>query len=235
MASVVVPIAENLQNLMAKIREMATTAGRDADAVNLLAVSKTFGIDAINVASSAGQIHFGENYLQEAVDKTEARPDLAWHFIGAIQSNKTRQIAQHFDWVHTLASEKVARRLHDQRDPDKGPIHTFVQVNISGEASKAGVAPAEVSKLIETCLAYDRLDLVGLMAIPERTDDVGEQRRIFHAMQTLRQEIQYQYSLAGFTELSMGMSHDFEAAIREGATWIRIGTGIFGERAPKTT
>jgi pyridoxal phosphate enzyme (YggS family) len=196
----------------------------------LLAVSKTFGADAVRAAYAAGQREFGENYVQEAMQKIAALSDLplVWHFIGPIQSNKTRAIAEHFDWVHTVAREKIALRLAEARPAGRGPLDVCLQVNVSGEASKSGVAPEEVRPLAEAVRALPRLRLRGLMAIPEPGGDVALQRR---RCADLRQLLA-QLNSAGFglDTLSMGMSQDLEAAVTEGATIVRIGTAIFGER-----
>jgi len=216
------------------IAAAADEARRPRDSVRLLAVSKTFGPDAVIEAAQAGQRAFGENYVQEGVDKVRAvavaLPDLPleWHFIGPIQSNKTRPIAEHFDWVHTVEREKIAQRLAEQRPPEKDPLHVCLQVNISGEASKSGVAPADVAALARSVAALPQLRLRGLMAIPEPTDDFTEQRAAFAALRTLYDALREQ----GFAldTLSMGMSADLRAAVLEGATIVRVGSAIFGAR-----
>jgi pyridoxal phosphate enzyme (YggS family) len=227
-------ISQNLQAVRERIAGAARAAGRAADAVALLAVSKTFGPDAVIEAALAGQRAFGENYLQEALDKIAAvrtaRPDLLleWHFIGPIQSNKTRPIAEHFDWVHSVDREKIAHRLSEQRPAQLPPLNICLQVNISGEASKSGVAPEEVLALARSVAAMPRLRLRGLMAIPEPAADVEQQREPFRDLRELQRQVQ----AAGIPldTLSMGMSADLDAAVQEGATIVRIGTAIFGQR-----
>ncbi len=227
-------IAENLQQVRQSIADAAHRAGRDPAGVQLLAVSKTFGADAVIAAADAGQRAFGENYLQEAVDKIAQvkalRPDLAleWHFIGPIQSNKTRPVAEHFDWVHAVDREKIARRLSEQRPAHLPPLNICLQVNVSGEDSKSGVAPEELPALAQAVAALPNLRLRGLMAIPEPADDYEAQRKPF----ALLRELQAQLSAQGIATdtLSMGMSADMAAAIAEGATIVRIGTAIFGKR-----
>ena len=200
----------------------------------LLAVSKTFSAEAVIQAADAGQVAFGENYLQEALDKQQAvqtlRPDLAleWHFIGPIQSNKTRPLAEHFAWAHAVDREKIARRLSEQRPPDLPPLNICLQVNVSGEDSKSGVAPDEVLALAHVVATLPGLQLRGLMAIPEPADDIESQRKPFALLRALQQQL----TDAGILTdtLSMGMSADMDAAIVEGATIVRIGTAIFGKR-----
>ena len=228
------PISQNLQAVQERIDAAARAALRAPQSVMLLAVSKTFGHDAVIDAAEAGQRTFGENYLQEALDKMAAvraaRPDLLleWHFIGPIQSNKTRPIAEHFDWVHSVDREKIARRLSEQRPAHLPPLNVCLQVNISGEASKSGVALEEVAQLAQQVAAMPHLKLRGLMAIPEPADDPDQQRTPLRRMRELLASLQAQ-GLALDT-LSMGMSSDLEAAVAEGATIVRIGTAIFGQR-----
>ncbi len=202
--------------------------------MSLLAVSKTFGPDAVITAADAGQRAFGENYLQEALDKQQAvaarRPDLDldWHFIGPIQSNKTRPLAEHFNWAHAVDREKIARRLSEQRPADLPPLNICLQVNVSGEASKSGVAPADLPALAQAVAALPRLRLRGLMAIPEPAQDIEAQRKPFAQLRALQQQLR---AIGIDTDtLSMGMSADMPAAIAEGATIVRIGTAIFGQR-----
>jgi hypothetical protein len=217
-----------------RIDAAAHAALRDPQDVLLLAVSKTFGADAVLEAAAAGQRAFGENYLQEALDKIaavrEAQPGLLleWHFIGPIQSNKTRPIAENFDWVHSVEREKIARRLSEQRPAHLPPLNVCLQVNISGEASKSGVAPEEVAALAREVAGMPNLKLRGLMAIPEPEEDIERQRAPLRKMRELFASLQAQ-GLALDT-LSMGMSSDLEAAVAEGATIVRIGTAIFGQR-----
>ncbi|MBE0619474.1 MAG: YggS family pyridoxal phosphate-dependent enzyme [Burkholderiales bacterium] len=223
-------IASNLQVVRARIAAAAQAAGRDPGDIALLAVSKTFAAGEVRAAHAAGQREFGENYVQEAMAKIvelSALP-LIWHFIGPIQSNKTRAIAEHFDWVHTVAREKIAQRLAEARPVEKDPLDVCLQVNLGGEQSKSGVAPEAVRALAEAVRALPRLRLRGLMAIPEPGGDISLQRRRFAALRLLLEQL----NAAGFglDTLSMGMSQDLEAAVMEGATIVRIGTAIFGER-----
>jgi pyridoxal phosphate enzyme (YggS family) len=223
-------IESNLQVVRARIAAAARAAGREAGAIALLAVSKTFAVDAVRAALAAGQCEFGENYVQEAVEKIAvlAPLGLKWHFIGPIQSNKTRTIAEHFDWVHSVARENIASRLSQARPERLGPLDICLQVNVSGEASKSGVQPAEVRSLAEAVRTMPRLRLRGLMAVPEPSEVVELQRRRFGELRMLLGQL----NAAGFglDTLSMGMSQDLEAAVTEGATIVRVGTAIFGER-----
>jgi pyridoxal phosphate enzyme (YggS family) len=229
-------IAQNLQAVIATIVAAEREAGRPEGAVQLLAVSKTFGPEAVLQAVQAGQRAFGENYLQEGLDKIRAlaaatpTPDqvLEWHFIGPIQSNKTRPIAEHFDWVHTVEREKIATRLSEQRPAGLAPLNICLQVNISGEASKSGAAPDEVAALARAVAGLPRLRLRGLMAIPEPEDDVEQQRAAFRRVRELYELLRGE-GLALDT-LSMGMSGDMRAAVLEGATIVRVGSAIFGAR-----
>ncbi|MDT8404612.1 YggS family pyridoxal phosphate-dependent enzyme [Sulfuriflexus sp.] len=223
-------ITSRLEAVKQRIEKAASACGRDPATVRLLAVSKTRPAADIRAAQAAGQRAFGENYLQDALPKIVelAGAGLEWHFIGAIQSNKTRDIAEHFDWVHTVDREKIARRLDGQRPAGMAPLNICLQVNISGEASKAGVSPAKVLPLARAVAGLPRLRLRGLMAIPAATADVEAQRAAFRALR----EIHEQLVAEGFDldTLSMGMSDDLEAAIAEGSTLVRIGTAIFGAR-----
>ena len=227
-------IPANLQAVQQAIASAAQAAGREPGSILLLAVSKTFGADAVIAAADAGQRAFGENYLQEAVDKIEAvrqlRPDLqlAWHFIGPLQSNKTRPVAEHFDWVHAVDREKIAQRLSDQRPAHLTPLNICLQVNVSGEASKSGVTPAELPALAHAVNSMPHLKLRGLMAIPEPAQTEAEQRVPFAQLRLLQQQL----AAEGIPTdtLSMGMSADMGAAIAEGANIVRIGTAIFGKR-----
>lgn len=228
------PISQNLQAVRERIAAAARTALRAPQSVTLLAVSKTFGAEAVIEAADAGQRAFGENYLQEALDKMEAlraaRPDLAleWHFIGPIQSNKTRPIAEHFDWVHSVEREKIAQRLSEQRPAHLPPLNICLQVNISGEATKSGASSEEAIALAKKVAGLPRLKLRGLMAIPEPAADIESQRVPLRQLRLLLEDMRAQ-GLALDT-LSMGMSADLDAAIAEGATIVRIGTAIFGQR-----
>lgn len=221
-------IAKNIAKVATRIREAAQAAGRAPETVGLLAVSKTQPAAAIREAHEAGLLDFGENYLQEALEKQAELADLplVWHFIGPIQSNKTKPIAEHFDWVHSVDRLKIAQRLSDQRPAELPPLNICLQVNVSGEASKSGCSPKDVAELARTITALPRLRLRGLMAIPEPTDDPVEQHAAFARVRQLQQQIDAELDC-----LSMGMSQDLEAAIAEGATWVRIGTALFGARA----
>jgi pyridoxal phosphate enzyme (YggS family) len=227
-------IAENITKVRLALGQAAAEHGRNPASVNLLAVSKTFGAEAVIDAADVGQVAFGENYLQEALDKQHAvqalRPDLAleWHFIGPIQSNKTRPLAEHFAWAHAVDREKIARRLSEQRPPNLPPLNICLQVNVSGEDSKSGVAPTEVLALAQAVATLPGLQLRGLMAIPEPAEDFEGQRKPFALLRSLQQQL----TEAGIPTdtLSMGMSADMDAAIAEGATIVRIGTAIFGKR-----
>ena len=228
--------SDNLQGVEERIRRAVEAAQRAPGAVELIAVSKTFSAAAIVEAVRAGQRAFGENYVQEAVDKmTEvdalgvARP--AWHFIGPIQSNKTRTIAAHFDWVHGVDRLKIAERLSAQRDPAQGDLNVLIEVNLDGEASKSGIEPEAVAALARTIAALPNLRLRGLMAVPAPRADPAEQRAVFARLRALAESLR----AAGLPceHLSMGMSADFEAAIAEGATMVRIGSAIFGARQPR--
>ncbi|HJV53077.1 MAG TPA: YggS family pyridoxal phosphate-dependent enzyme [Noviherbaspirillum sp.] len=227
-------ISHNMQAVNGRIDAACRAALRNPQTVTLLAVSKTFGPEAVIEAGDAGQRAFGENYLQEALDKMAAvraaRPDLLleWHFIGPIQSNKTRPIAEHFDWVHSVDREKIAQRLSEQRPAHLPPLNVCLQVNISGEESKSGIAPDQVEELARMVAALPRLKLRGLMAIPEPVEDVEQQRAPLRQMRQLFESLR-EHGLALDT-LSMGMSADLEAAVAEGATIVRIGTAIFGKR-----
>jgi pyridoxal phosphate enzyme (YggS family) len=223
-------IPDNLQAVKARIAGAARAAGRDPAAVALLAVSKTHPPALIEEAFRAGQSAFGENYVQEALDKMTSLVQLPieWHLIGPLQSNKTRAVAERFQWVHTVDREKVARRLSEQRPQALPPLDVLLQVNVSGEASKSGVAPREVAALAKAVAGLPRLRLRGLMAVPEPTGDTGRQRASFREVRELYESLK-RAGLALDT-LSMGMTADMESAIAEGSTMVRIGTAIFGER-----
>ncbi|NUU04383.1 YggS family pyridoxal phosphate-dependent enzyme [Herbaspirillum robiniae] len=227
-------ITKNLQHVQHQIAASAERARRAPSSIQLLAVSKTFGEDAVREAVQAGQFAFGENYLQEALEKIAALKSpapaarLEWHFIGPIQSNKTRPIAEQFDWVHSVDREKIARRLSEQRPAELGPLNVCLQVNISGEASKSGLTPQELPEVAAQVAQLPHIRLRGLMAIPEPTEDVARQHQAFAAVRAL-----YESLRAGglaLDTLSMGMSADLEAAVAEGATIVRIGSAIFGAR-----
>ncbi|AMW80964.1 YggS family pyridoxal phosphate-dependent enzyme [Pseudomonas yamanorum] len=220
-------IADNISLVSERIRAAAQASQRDADSVHLLAVSKTKPAQAVREAYAAGLRDFGENYLQEALGKQAELTDLplSWHFIGPIQSNKTRAIAENFAWVHSVDRLKIAQRLSEQRPADLPPLNICIQVNVSGEASKSGCTPADLPALAEAISALPRLKLRGLMAIPEPTDDRAEQDAAFATVRDLQASLNL-----GLDTLSMGMSHDLESAIAQGATWVRIGTALFGAR-----
>ncbi|UCV18704.1 YggS family pyridoxal phosphate-dependent enzyme [Ferribacterium limneticum] len=223
-------IADNLQAVQARISDAAVLAGRSPESIRLLAVSKTWPLASVIEAADAGQRAFGENYVQEGVDKVAATAglNLEWHFIGPLQSNKSRAVAEHFDWVHSIERLKIAERLSAQRPANLPPLQVCVQVNVSGEASKSGCAPDEALDLCRAVASLPGLQLRGLMAIPEPTDDPAAQRAPFRQVREIYDHIR----AAGIPldTLSMGMSHDLEAAVAEGATIVRIGTAIFGER-----
>ena len=226
-------IALNLQAVTTRIERAAIAAGRQPSQVSLLAVSKTFPASYIEAAIEAGQSAFGESYVQEAVKKiTQIRRAAEWHFIGPIQSNKTAQIAECFSWVHSIERQKIAVRLNDARPADLPPLDVCIQVNVSGEASKSGVAPGEERALARTIAGLPRLRLRGLMAIPEPTDDVALRHRRFAEVRRLKDALRDEGH--ALDTLSMGMSDDLEAAIAEGATIVRVGTAIFGSRSRTT-
>ncbi|MFN3356298.1 MAG: YggS family pyridoxal phosphate-dependent enzyme [Pseudomonas sp.] len=220
-------IADNIGQVSQRIRAAADAVGRDANSIHLLAVSKTKPAQAVREAYAAGMCDFGENYLQEALGKQAELTDLplSWHFIGPIQSNKTRAIAEHFAWVHSVDRLKIAQRLSEQRPADLPPLNICIQVNVSGEASKSGCTPADLPALANAISVLPRLKLRGLMAIPEPTDDRAEQDAAFATVRDLQASLNLPLDT-----LSMGMSHDLESAIAQGATWVRIGTALFGAR-----
>jgi pyridoxal phosphate enzyme (YggS family) len=225
-------ILSNIQQVRARIARACDAAQRPVQSVTLLCVSKTFGPDAVREAHAAGERCFGENYVQEALDKIAAladrRAELEWHLIGPLQSNKTRVVAEAFDWVHTIDRLKLAERLSAQRPEGLPPLQVCLQVNISGEASKSGVAPADLPALAHAVAALPRLQLRGLMAIPEPAGDLAAQRRPHRALRERLEALRAE-GLALDT-LSMGMSADLEAAVLEGTTIVRVGTAIFGAR-----
>ncbi len=223
-------IAVSLQAVHDRIARAALAAGRRAEEVTLIAVSKTVPSERIAEARRCGQRAFGENYVQEALAKIAVLRDLAleWHYIGPIQSNKTRAIAEHFHWVHSIDRIKIAERLAAARPAGMPPLEVCIQLNVSGESTKGGVAPGEEIALARAIAALPQLRLRGLMAIPEPSDDVALQRRRYASVRAAREAL----IAAGYTldTLSMGMSDDLEAAIAEGATMVRVGTAIFGAR-----
>lgn len=223
-------ILSNLQATREAVAKATIEAHRAVADVHLLAVSKTFPAEAVREAYQGGQRAFGENYLQEALDKQALLNDLPleWHFIGPIQSNKTRPIAEHFAWVHGVDRLKVAQRLSEQRPEDMPPLNICLQVNVSGEESKSGVALNEAAQLAQEIAQLPRLKLRGLMSIPAPASEESEQRAAFAKMRVLLAQLNERG--LSLDTLSMGMSHDFPAAIKEGATIVRIGTAIFGTR-----
>ena len=219
-----------IRRLQQAIRQLEQQHSRPEGAVRLLAVSKHHSAARIRQAALAGIRDFGENYLQEALAKQAAldEPGLRWHFIGPIQSNKTRGIAEHFDWVHSVARDKIAGRLNAQRPDSLPPLQVCVQVNLTNAAGKSGVPLPHTAALCRQLVRYPRLQLRGLMAIPEIHSGFAEQRRSFRQLGALLQQLQQEHP--ALDTLSMGMSNDFAAAIAEGATMVRIGTAIFGPR-----
>lgn len=224
-------ITENIDRLRCQIQRLEQQYGRSANSVSLLAVSKRHTAESIIEANQAGLDNFGENYLQEAIDKILKLQELGlnWHFIGPIQANKTRAIAKHFQWVHSVDRVKIAQRLSDQRDSNAPPLNICVQVNLSEEESKSGVTLNEAEALCDTVEKLPNLKLRGLMAIPAALDNINAQRQVFSLLASEFARLQPRYSQ--LDTLSMGMSNDFEAAIAEGSTLIRVGTSIFGPRS----
>ncbi len=221
-------IADGLAAVRRRLAEAERQAGRAAGSVGLVAVGKTWPAEALAEACRHGQRDFGENYLQEALAKQDALQglDIVWHFIGPIQSNKTKPLAERFQWVHGVDRLKIAQRLSEQRPAGLPPLNVCLQVNVSGEASKSGVALADLAGLAQAVAVLPRLKLRGLMAIPAPSEDFAEQRRAFRSVRQALEGL----GLEGLDTLSMGMSHDLEAAVLEGATLVRVGTAIFGER-----
>ena len=228
-----ISIADNLEKAGHRIREATLAAGRDPASVSLLAVSKKQPVERLREAAEQGQTAFGENYLQEALEKMTALADirgLSWHFIGPIQSNKTRDIARHFDWVHSVDRLKTARRLSEQRGAEQPPLNLCLQVNIDEEPTKSGVHPGETVALGTELAALPNVVLRGLMAIPDPGNSPEAQRKRFRALAALLDELRRSVDNEDLDTLSMGMSDDLELAIAEGATIVRIGTAIFGPR-----
>jgi pyridoxal phosphate enzyme (YggS family) len=227
-------IAGNLAEVLQALYKACARAGRPRGAVRLVAVSKTFPPEAVRAAAAAGQRAFGENYLQEALAKIDgvADPALEWHFIGPVQSNKTRDLATRFAWVHSVDRLKIAQRLSEQRPDGLPPLNVCVQVNVSGEASKSGCAAADAPELCAAIARLPRLRLRGLMAIPAAFDDPEAARPAFRALRELHRQIRAGGAVdaGSFDTLSMGMSGDFEVAVEEGATLVRVGSAIFGKR-----
>jgi pyridoxal phosphate enzyme (YggS family) len=228
-------IADRISIAQSRINQAAQNCSRSSGEISLLAVSKTKPISDIIAAYQAGQRQFGENYVQEGETKINALqldyPDIEWHFIGPLQSNKTKIVAEHFDWLHTLSRGKIAQRLHEQRPSDKSPLNVCIQVNISQEESKSGINSAnfaDVATLALTIASLPHLKLRGLMAIPTATDDVQLQQQEFSQLKQLFDQLKQQYP--SVDTLSMGMSGDMDIAIANGSTMVRIGSAIFGER-----
>lgn len=226
-------IAENLANVRQQLEESIKKADRNSAEVSLLAVSKTRAADELRAAYAQGQRHFGENYLQESLEKIHALADLdiCWHFIGPLQSNKTRAVAENFAWMHTVDRLKIAQRLSEQRPAHLPPLNICLQVNISREESKSGCLPEQLSELAAAVSELSGIRVRGLMAIPKASDNATEQQQAFAAMQQLFQGLQVDYP--AWDTLSMGMSGDMPIAVAEGATIVRIGTAIFGPRPSK--
>ncbi|OTP83354.1 YggS family pyridoxal phosphate-dependent enzyme [Gilliamella apicola] len=227
-------VQDNLLNIKNEIAEIAKKCERDPNTIQLIAVSKTKPVEQVIEAINAAQLAFGENYVQEGVEKIQyfeknmPNNDLIWHFIGPLQSNKSKLVAEHFDWMHTIDRLKIAQRLNDQRPKDMAKLNVLIQVNISQEASKSGVKPEEVADLVKQIVTLPNLNLRGLMAIPEIENDYDKQLNVFTKMQQLLQSLQKDYPF--MDTLSMGMSGDMQAAIVAGSTMVRIGTAIFGAR-----
>lgn len=227
-------IQANLERIQTEIRDYETKFGRPSQSVQLLAVSKTKPNQAILDALNAGHRQFGENYVQEGVEKIQyfqehhSQFDIEWHFIGPIQSNKTKPIAENFDWVHSVERAKIAKRLSDQRGQDRAPLQVLIQVNTSAEESKSGVNEQEVLELAKTISELPNITLRGLMSIPANVQDYQQQLKAFNQLRALFDQLKSQYSEVD--TLSMGMSGDMQAAVESGSTMVRIGTAIFGAR-----
>ncbi len=222
------PLAQRLAEVRQRLRAAERRAGRPEGSVGLIAVGKTHPASALKAIYDLGQRDFGENYLQEAIAKQDelAGLDIVWHFIGPIQSNKTRLLAERFHWIHGVDRLKIAQRLSEQRPEELPPLNLCLQVNVSGEASKSGIAPAQLGELAAAVARLPRLKLRGLMTIPAPSEDFDEQRKAFRVLREALAELR----MEGLDTLSMGMSEDMEAAVLEGATFVRIGTAIFGPR-----
>ncbi len=224
-------IQHNLQHVRQRIADAAANCGRDPQQITLLAVSKTKPVSDIREAWQAGQRCFGENYVQEGVDKVAQTLDLTgleWHFIGPLQSNKSRLVAENFDWCHTLDRQKLAQRLNDQRPAERGPLNVLIQVNISDESSKSGIRVDEISALAQQIAGMPQLKLRGLMAIPAPSEDYASRLAVCQQMAEAFRTLQAEYR--GVDTLSLGMSDDMDAAIEAGSTMVRIGSAIFGAR-----
>ena len=226
-------LSKRYQAVRERITQAALQAGRNPDSVQLLAVSKTFGADNVAQVAALGQCDFGENYVQEGVDKIAALKTVAglvWHCIGPLQSNKTRLVAEHFDWVHSVDRLKIAQRLSEQRPAHLPPLQVCLQVNIDGGPTKAGVAPADALALAQAVAALPRMVLRGVMTIPDAVDGFDAQLAVHTQAKRLFDELQTALGLPHFDTLSMGMSADLEAAIQAGSTMVRVGTAVFGAR-----
>lgn len=227
-------VHDNLLAIKNKIQKFAIDCDRDPNTVELIAVSKTKPVEQITEAINAGQFSFAENYVQEGVEKiqyfkqTLSKTPLTWHFIGPLQSNKSKLVAENFDWMHTIDRFKIAQRLNDQRPSNMAKLNVLIQVNISQEASKSGTSPTEVADLVKQIITLPNLNLRGLMAIPEIENDFDKQLEVFNKMQHLLHSFQSDYPF--MDTLSMGMTGDMQAAIVAGSTMVRIGTAIFGAR-----
>lgn len=224
-------ISQNLTTILQQIQQISLQVKRPADAVKLLAVSKTKPVSAIQQAIDAGQTAFGENYVQEGIEKIHYFahiPTLEWHFIGPLQSNKTRLVAEHFDWMQTVDRLKIAQRLNDQRPAERQPLNVLIQINISDEDTKSGIKPEQMLELATQISQLPKLKLRGLMAIPQPESDPMRQKAAFAEMSQLYQELQCRFE--GIDTLSMGMTDDMQSAIECGSTMVRIGTAIFGAR-----
>jgi pyridoxal phosphate enzyme (YggS family) len=227
-------IPQSIASVREKIATYCHRAGRPVESVKLIAVSKTKPLSMIEAAFNSGERNFGESYVQEAVSKIEVfnPPGIVWHFIGPIQSNKTKAIAEHFSWVHSVDRLSIAERLSTQRPERLPPLNMCIQVNIDEERSKSGVSLSALPDLVLAIQALPHLTLRGLMAVPKKRDSLDEQRLPFSRLRDAFEKIRAQ-GIVSFDTLSMGMSNDLEAAILEGATWVRIGTAIFGDRSLK--
>jgi hypothetical protein len=227
-------IADNIGSVTRRIQKATLKAGRKANSVNLLAVSKKRPADDLRTAFAAGQRAFGESYVQEALDKMEALTDLdtiEWHFIGPVQSNKTRQIAEAFDWIHSVDRIKIAHRLNEQRDSALPPLNICLQVNINNEDSKSGCSLEDLTELADAIEEMPNLSLRGLMAIPDPDQPEAELRSSFRKLANALKKLRQEAPASGpLDTLSMGMSDDLEMAIEEGSTWVRVGTALFGPR-----
>ena len=227
-------IQQNVLRIQHRIEAACQQAGRASNAVRLLAVSKTKSVAEISTAFEAGQSAFGENYVQEGVDKIQYFQaqglQLEWHFIGPLQSNKTRLVAEHFDWMQTLERAKIADRLNEQRPADKAPLNVLIQINISDEETKSGISPHEMLNLAKHIENLPHLRLRGLMAIPAPTENIAEQESAFKKMAALFEQLKQAFPAQPIDTLSMGMTDDMLSAIKCGSTMVRIGTAIFGAR-----